>query len=47
MSELGKLLVGTAAAMVVIYLIGLAALWRITKEAVQWLLLILVLIWAL
>jgi hypothetical protein len=47
MSELDKLIVGVAVAMIVIYLVGPAAVWRITKEAADWLLLILVLVWAL
>jgi len=47
MSELEKLTVGAAAAMVVIYLVGAAAIWRITKEAAEWFLIILVLIWVL
>jgi len=47
MSELDKLIVGPAAAMAVIYLVGPAAVWRITKEAAEWFLIILVPIWAL
>jgi len=47
MNELDKLLVGTAVAVVIIYLVGPAALWGITKAAGEWLLVILALIWAL
>jgi len=47
MSELDKLIVGAAAVMAVIYLVRPAAVWRITKEAAEWFLIILALIWAL
>jgi hypothetical protein len=47
MSELDKLGVGAAVAMVVIYLLGPSAIWRITKEAAEWLLVISVFTWAL
>ncbi len=46
MSEIDTLIFVTAAAMIVIYLIG-PAIWRITKTLGEWLLLILVLIWVL
>jgi hypothetical protein len=47
MSELEKLLLWGAAAIAVIYLIGPSAIRRITKAVAEWLLIILVLIWAL
>ncbi len=47
MSELVKVIIGAAAAMTVIYLLGPSAVWRITKTVAEWLLVILVLIWAL
>jgi len=47
MSEFDKLILSLATAMVVIYLVGPSALWGVTKEAAQWLLVIFVLIWAL
>jgi hypothetical protein len=47
MSELDKVIVGAAAAMAVIYLLGPSAIWRITKTVAEWALVILVLIWAL
>jgi len=47
MSELDKLIVGAAAVMAVIYLASPAAVWLITKEAAEWFLIILALIWAL
>lgn len=47
MSELDKLIVAIAVTMILIYLVGPATLWRITKAVAEWLLVILVLIWAL
>jgi hypothetical protein len=47
MNELDKLIVVSAAAMVVTCLIGPAAVWRIATTAGEWLLVILILIWAL
>jgi hypothetical protein len=47
MSELDKVIIGAAAAMVVIYLLGPSAIWRIAKTLAEWALVILVLIWAL
>ena len=47
MSEIDPLILVTAAAMVVIYLVGPSAVWRITTGLGEWLLLILVLIWVL
>jgi hypothetical protein len=47
MSEFDKLIFGAAAAMIVIYLVGPSAIWRITKRLGEWLLVILVLIWVL
>jgi hypothetical protein len=46
MSELEKVIMGAAAAMVMIYLLGPSAIWRITKTFAEWALVILVLIWA-
>jgi hypothetical protein len=47
MSELDKVIIGAAVAMALIYLLGPSAIWRITKTVAEWLLVILVLIWAL
>jgi hypothetical protein len=47
MSELDKLILGAAAAVVVMQLIGPAAIWGITKMVAECLLVIPVLIWAL
>ncbi len=47
MTALDQLIVGAAAAMIVVYLVGPAAIWRITKTVAELLLVILVLIWAL
>jgi hypothetical protein len=47
MSELDKVIIGAAAAMAIIYLIGPPAIWRITRAAAEWLLVILFLVWAL
>ena len=47
MSQVDGLIFGAAAAMVVIYLVGPSPIWRITKEAAEWFLIILVLIWDL
>jgi hypothetical protein len=47
MNDIDNLLLGAAAAMVMIYLIGPAAVWRIATAAGEWLLVILILIWAL
>lgn len=47
MSELDKVILGATAAMVVIYLVGPAAIWWITKTVGECLLVTLVLIWVL
>ena len=47
MSEPLDWLLGAAAVGFIIYLIGPAAVWNITKAAAEWLLLILVLAWFL
>jgi hypothetical protein len=47
MSELANLIIGSVAAMAVIYLLGPSAIWRITKTVAEWALVIVVLIWAL
>ncbi len=47
MSELDKLIVGAAATMAIIYLIGPSAILGITKTVAECLLVIPVLIWAL
>ncbi|AFM26060.1 hypothetical protein [Desulfomonile tiedjei] len=47
MNELDKLILGAAAAMVVMHLIGPAAIWGITRTVAECLLVIPVLIWAL
>ena len=47
MSELDKVIIGAAVAMAIIYLIGPSAIWRITKAAAEWFLVILFLVWAL
>jgi hypothetical protein len=47
MSELDKLIIGPAAAMILICLVGPSAVWRITKEMCERLLAILALIWLL
>jgi hypothetical protein len=46
MSEFDKLILSAAAAMIAIYLVGPSAIWRITKAAAEWSLVILVIIWA-
>jgi hypothetical protein len=46
MIELEKVMIGAAAAMTLIYLLGLAAIWRITKTVAEWALVIFVLLWA-
>lgn len=45
MTEPDNLIVGTAVAMIVIYLVGPSARLRITKAVAEWLLVILVLVW--
>jgi hypothetical protein len=47
MSELDQLILVTAAAMVVIYLVGPSGIWRATKSLCELLLVILVLVWVL
>lgn len=47
MSEVDKLIIGAASAAAMLYLIGPAAVWRITKGATEFLLIILVFIWAI
>ena len=47
MNELDKLIAVTAATITIIYLIGPAAVWRITKGVAEFLLIILVFIWAI
>jgi|GEM_PF-2750958 len=47
MIEIDKLIFVTAAAMIVIYLIGPAAVWRSTKTLGELLLVIFVLVWVL
>lgn len=47
MNDIDNLLLGAAAAMIMIRLIGPSAIWRITTTVGEWLLVILVLIWAL
>lgn len=47
MSELDKVMVGVAAAMALLYLVGPSAVWRIVKTMAEWAVVILVLIWAL
>jgi hypothetical protein len=47
MSEMDKVMIGAAAAMAIIYLIGPTAIWRITRAAAEWLVVFLFLIWAL
>jgi hypothetical protein len=47
MTELYKVMIGAAAAMAIIYLIGPTAIWRITRAAAEWMLVILFLVWAL
>jgi hypothetical protein len=47
MNEIDNLILGAAAAMIMMHLIGPAAIWRITTAVGEWLLVILVLIWAL
>ncbi len=44
MTELEKLLLWGAAAIAVVYLIGPAAVWWVTKAVAEWLVVILVLI---
>jgi hypothetical protein len=45
MSELDKLMLVTAATMIVMCLVGPSAIWRITKTLGELLLVILVLVW--
>jgi len=47
MTELDKLILSAAAAMIVIFLVGPSAVWRIVKTAAEWLVVILFIIWAL
>jgi hypothetical protein len=47
MSELDKLILITAAAMIVLCLVGPSAVWRITKSLCEGLLIIAVLVWVL
>jgi hypothetical protein len=47
MSELDKLILSAAAATIIIYLVGPSAIWRITKPAAEWMLVISLIIWAL
>jgi len=47
MTELDKLILSAAAAMIVIYLVGPSAVWRTIKTAAEWFVVILVIIWAL
>jgi len=47
MTELEKLVLWGTAIAAVVCLVGPATLWRITNEAAAWVLVILVLIWAL
>lgn len=47
MSEFDKLVMGLAASALMFYIIGPAAIWRISKTMAELLLVILVFIWAL
>jgi len=47
MTDLDKLILSAAAAMIAIYLVGPSAVWRIMKAAAEWFVVILVIIWAL
>ncbi len=42
-----KLMIGIAVSALILYFIGPTAAWQITKGAAEWLLVLLVLIWAL